>query len=138
MKTSKRLMGLLAMVGAGTLLGAPADAAPKKGEKKEAAKAAAPVTEYSADLGAVIELTPDGIRVQAVRKGAGIEGLDLQPGDLVFGINGKHPETTKALHDALTSGGDNEDHDVDVIRRGTGHVHYMLFHVGDKLYVHKS
>jgi S1-C subfamily serine protease len=136
MKSLKMCMGFLAMVGAGTLAGTPADAAPKK-DAKEASKAAS-VTEYSPDLGAVIELTPDGIRVQAVRKGAGVDGLDLQAGDLIFGINGKHPESTKDLHNALVSGGDNEDHDVDVIRRGAGHVHYMLFHVGDKLYVHKS
>ncbi len=131
---NKKLMVFVGLVGAGALVGAPVDAAPKTAT---AAKAES-VTEFSPDLGAVVEVTPDGIRVQAVRKNAGIPGLDLQAGDLIFGVNGKHPDKIKDLHDLLFTGADNEDHDLDVIRRGAGHVHYMIFHVGDKMFVHKS
>ncbi len=93
--------------------------------------------EYCPDLGILVERTSGGFLVRAQRRAAITRRLGLQPGDLIFAINGQHPSSLSQLHNALFSGADNEDHDVDVLRGGQ-HLHAAIFHVNGELLVHAA
>lgn len=115
------LVGLMALSGAGTTVVAPTPAV-------------AQGLEYSAALGVLVQHSGAGMLVRVVRGGVARQ-LGLQPGDLIFAINGNHPDSLSDLANALFAGADNEDHDMDVIRSGQ-HLHALLFHVHGQVYMH--
>ena len=93
--------------------------------------------EYCRDLGVLVQSTDGGLWVRAMRGNAAARALGIRPGDLIFAVNGSHPESLSDLHRVLFTGGDNEDHDLDVLR-GNRHLHALVFHVNGEVLVHQS
>jgi S1-C subfamily serine protease len=93
--------------------------------------------EYSPDLGVLVEHTGGGFVVRAMRRGAFARQLGLRPGDLVFAVNGDHPDTLNDLHRVLFTGADEEDHDLDILRNGR-HLHASVFHAHGEIFVHTA
>ncbi len=93
--------------------------------------------EYSPDLGVLVEHTGGGFVVRAMRRGAFARQLGLRPGDLVFAVNGDHPDSLNDLHRVLFTGADEEDHDLDILRNGR-HLHASVFHAHGEIFVHTA
>ncbi len=93
--------------------------------------------EYCPDLGVLVEHTGGGFVVRAMRRGAFARQLGLRPGDLVFAVNGDHPDTLNDLHRVLFTGSDEEDHDLDILRNGR-HLHASVFHSHGEIFVHTA
>jgi S1-C subfamily serine protease len=93
--------------------------------------------EYSPDLGVLVEHTGGGFVVRAMRRGAFARQLGLRPGDLVFAVNGDHPDSLNDLHRVLFTGADEEDHDLDIFRNGR-HLHASVFHSHGEIFVHTA
>lgn len=93
--------------------------------------------EYSPDLGVLVQHVNAGMLVRAMRRAAFARQLGLQPGDLIFAINGQHPDSLSDIHNMLFTGADDEDHDLDVLRGGQ-HLHAAVFHHGGEILVHGS
>lgn len=93
--------------------------------------------EYCPDLGVLVSHGDGGLVVQGMRRVAIARQLGLRPGDVIFAINGQHPDTLSQLHSMVFSGADNEDHDLDVLRGGR-HLHTAIFHVNGQVLTHTS
>lgn len=93
--------------------------------------------EYCPDLGVLVEHTGGGFVVRAMRRGAFARQLGLRPGDLVFAVNGAHPDNLNDLHRVLFTGADEEDHDLDILRSGR-HLHASVFHSHGEIFVHTA
>ena len=93
--------------------------------------------EYCPDLGVLMQHVDAGMIVRAMRRAAFAKALGLRPGDLIFAINGQHPDSITQIHDMLFTGADNEDHDLDILRGGR-HLHAAVFHLNGQIYVHTS
>jgi len=89
--------------------------------------------EFCPDLGVLVQHVDGGMMVRVVRGGVA-RNLGLRPGDLIVAVNGEHPDSLSQLHHALFSGGDNEDHDIDVLR-GNSHLHAMIFHIEEHVFM---
>ena len=83
--------------------------------------------EFCPDLGVLVLHVDGGMQVLALRAGVG-RNLGLRSGDVIFAVNGEHPDSLSQLHHALFAGADSEDHDIDILR-GNAHLHAMIFHV---------
>lgn len=92
--------------------------------------------EFCPDLGVLVQHVDGGMLVRAVRGGVA-RNLGLQRGDVIFAVNGEHPDSLSQLHHALFAGSDNEDHDIDVLR-GNSHLHAMIFHVEGHVFARGS
>ena len=93
--------------------------------------------EYCPDLGVLVQHSDGGMFVRAFRGGSLAREIGLQRGDLVFSINGNHPDSLDDLHRVLFTGADNEDHDLDILRNGR-HLHAMVFHDHGHILVHST
>ena len=93
--------------------------------------------EYCRDLGVLVEHTGAGLLVRALRGNAAARQIGLRPFDIIFSINGSHPGSLSDLHRVLFTGGDDEDHDLDIFRGGQ-HVHSMVFHHDGNIMVHSA
>jgi S1-C subfamily serine protease len=93
--------------------------------------------EYCEDLGVLVQYTNAGMIVRAMRGRAIARQLGLRPGDLIFAVNGSHPNSIADLHRLLFTGADDEDHDLDILR-GSLHLHAMVFHHGGQILVHTT
>jgi S1-C subfamily serine protease len=127
MKRWSRLLGVLA------LMATTGTGASLVGERR----AEAQPLQYCRDLGVLVQSMDGGLWVRAMRGGATARMLGIRPGDLIFAVNGTHPDSLNDLHRVLFTGGDNEDHDLDVLRGGR-HLHALVFHVNGEILVHQS
>ena len=91
--------------------------------------------EYCRDLGVMVQHTDVGLIVRALR-GRGVAGqIGLQPDDLLFAVDGYHPDSLDDLHRVLFTGADHVDHDIDILR-GNQHLHVMVFHDHGEIFAH--
>ncbi len=94
--------------------------------------------EFCPDLGVLVSHSGGGLTVQGMRRGFPItRQLGLRPGDLIFAINGQHPNSLSQLHGVLFAGADNEDHDIDVLRDGA-HLHAAVYHVNGQVFARST
>ena len=93
--------------------------------------------EYCPDLGVLVQHANEGMYVRGFRGGSVAQQIGLRRGDLVFAINGNHPDSLDDLHRVLFTGGDDEDHDLDIFRGGQ-HLHTMVFHHDGHILTHST
>jgi S1-C subfamily serine protease len=93
--------------------------------------------EYCEDLGVLVQHVGGGMVIRAMRGRATARQLGLRPGDLIFAVNGSHPDSIADLHRALFTGADEEDHDLDILR-GNAHLHAAVFHSHGQIFVHTA
>ena len=93
--------------------------------------------EYCPDLGVLVQHTDAGLFVRAIRGRGAASQLGLRSGDLIFAVNGNHPDTLSDLHRVLFTGADLEDHDLDILKANGQHVHALVFHDHGTIQVHR-
>lgn len=91
--------------------------------------------EYCPDLGVFVQHVNGGMQIRAMRRDSIVRQLGLRPGDLIFGVDGRHPDSINELHAMLFAGADNVDHDLDILR-GPAHLHAAIFHQSGRVFVH--
>ena len=84
--------------------------------------------EYCRDLGVMVQHVPQGMAVVSLRGGGVARQLGLRRGDIIWGVDGSHPNSLDELHSMLFSGADGAMHDLDVFR-GAMHLHTGVFHM---------
>lgn len=89
--------------------------------------------ERCADLGVMVQHVNDGFIVRSVMRGGIASELGLSRGDLIFAIDGEHPDSLEALHRVIFRGADRAIHDLDVLRGGQ-HLHAAIYHINDRVY----
>lgn len=84
--------------------------------------------EYCRDLGVMVQHVPTGMSVVALRGGGIGRQLGLRRGDIVWGVDGSHPDSLNEIHTMIFRGVDGAVHDLDVLR-GSAHLHAAVFHM---------
>lgn len=89
--------------------------------------------ERCGDLGVMVQHVSEGFVVRSVMRGGIANELGLSRGDLIFAIDGEHPQSLDDLHQMIFRGADRSIHDLDVLRRGQ-HLHAAIYHIDDRVY----
>lgn len=89
------------------------------------------------DLGVMVQHVDDGFIVRSVMRGGIANELGLSRGDLIFALDGQHPNSLDDLHRIIFSGADRSIHDLDVLRGGR-HLHAAVYHLGDRVFFTNS
>ncbi len=93
--------------------------------------------EYCEDLGVMVQHISGGMVVRALRGRAVARQIGLRPGDIIFAVDGSHPDSLADLHRVLFTGADEVDHDLDILR-GPAHLHAAVFHNHGQIFVHTA
>jgi S1-C subfamily serine protease len=93
--------------------------------------------EFCEDLGVLVQHISGGMVIRAMRGRATARQIGLRPGDIIFAVNGSHPDSLADLHRVLFTGADEEDHDLDILR-GNAHLHAAVFHNNGQIFVHTA